>query len=611
MMTRTLGCVFVALVAVTYALPVVEDTWAPEDELLQRVFSDSTPMSLMQADPTTIADAKAKKEKAEGEMKAAEADEKKFTEEEAALTTKAAALKAASEELKDKATKENQAAAAAAAANAADVMKKAEAAEAATKKAEADAKAFQKEMSDLEAKMKKETGDEAKKTAARIAKVKAELKKNADDKKAAEDAKAAAEAALKKAGEDLAATKKNILDKYNATVKANKAKLDADTAKLDGEEKAMHAKFAKEDLDNKQKAKLAEEAVADEAAAKKAVTDAHNAAFKAAAEKKAKKVEAEYAADMAVVHRQDKIAADAEALAKKENAAAVAYQKKGDEEESNQDAYDAEMVECATDGSECMDAKTKKCLKIDDKKGPWLDTADLVHCSMKEQHVSEYSGEDWVGKSNAPDPVPREKASPECKKLVAANKAAAAVYKTHGKDFPAVELACGDNKGASGDSTNGPTKVYTDRVAALKALAAAMTECPEFCFDDTTTDTENDKGEKTTDNNGICIDKSFWAGFAEDVLDNPVYKGELCTVKGKIKAGDPGPALCTAVTDAVNEFTKVADAGNTPAPAPATALLQADPNTIAAALKAASEELKDKATKENQAAAAAAAANAA
>jgi len=604
-MTRTLGCVFVALVAVTYALPVVEDTWAPEDELLQRVFSDSTPMSLMQADPTTIADAKAKKEKAEGEMKAAEADEKKFTEEEAALTTKAAALKAASEELKDKATKENQAAAAAAAANAADVMKKAEAAEAATKKAEADAKAFQKEMSDLEAKMKKETGDEAKKTAARIAKVKAELEQNAKDKKAAEDAKAAAEAALKKAGEDLAATKKNILDKYNATVKANKAKLDADTAKLDGEEKAMHAKFAKEDLDNKEKAKLAEEAVADEAAAnkkaakaaqdaitaaydkkakaaaakeavyqkevaaKKAVTDAHNAAFKAAAEKKAKKVEAEYAADMAVVHRQDKIAADAEALAKKENAAAVAYQKKVDEEEKNQDAYDAEMVECATDGSECMDAKTKKCLKIDDKKGPWLDTADLVHCSMKEQHVSEYSGEDWVGKSNAPDPVPREKASPECKKLVAANKAAAAVYKTHGKDFPAVELACGDNKGASGDSTNGPTKVYTDRVAALKALAAAMTECPEFCFDDTTTDTENDKGEKTTDNNGICIDKSFWAGFAEDVLDNPVYKGELGTVKGKIKAGDPGPALCTAVTDAVNEFTKVADAGNTPAPAPA------------------------------------------
>merc|ERR1719149_288591 len=140
MMTRTLGCVFFALVAVTYALPIVEDTWAPEVELLQRVFSDSTPMSFMQADadPSTIADAKAKKDAEEAKEQEAAADEKKFTDEEADLTKKAAALGAKSKKLSDEATAANVAAASAAAANAADVMKKATQAAADTVKAEAE-----------------------------------------------------------------------------------------------------------------------------------------------------------------------------------------------------------------------------------------------------------------------------------------------------------------------------------------------------------------------------------------------------------------------------------------------------------------------------------------
>jgi hypothetical protein len=606
MMTRTLGCVFFALVAVTYALPIVEDTWAPEDELLQRVFSDSTPMSFMQADadPSTIADAKAKKDAEEAKEQEAAADEKKFTDEEADLTKKAAALSANSKKLSDEATAANAAAASAAAANAADTMKKATQAAADTAKAEAEGKKFQAEMKDLEAALAKQDGDEAAKTKARIAKVQAELKKNAEDKAAAEKAKADAEKALEDAHDKLAADEKKTNDDYAATVKSNNDKLEADKKQLEEAKKKKDDEFDKMDLDNKAKAHVAEEEIKAEAAANKkaaseeeasikaafdakakaaaekesayqkvvagkaAETKAHNAKFKKEHEAEEAKAEAEYAAAMGKVHAEDKVAADAEALAKKENAQAVADQKKADEAAANHDNYDEEMKECAPDGSECLDEKNV-CQKLDDKKGPWF-AKDLIHCSATEQKVSEYSGEAWTGADNTPAAVPRETASDACTAALAKDKGVAALdVKFSGKAFPAVALACGDNGGKTGDSAHGASDVYQARVASLKALADAMHICPEFCIDDTTTDTENDAGDKTTDNNGICIDKDFWPQFAQDVLDNPVYNGNLGTVKSKIAAGDPGPALCTAVTDAVKMFTTVADAGNTPAPAPA------------------------------------------
>merc|ERR1719171_1021596 len=570
MMTRTIGCLFVALVAVTYALPVVEDTWAPEDELLQRVFSDSTPMSLMQADPSTIKHAADAKAKADAEAKEAGADEAKFAKEESDLTAKAAKLKEASAKLRDAATAANQKAASDAAANAADTMKKAQEAAAATAKAEAAGAKFQAEMKTLQADLAKQDGDAAAATKARIAKVEAELKANDEAKaKAQADGKAAA-AALKKSGEDLAAEKKKILDDYNSKTAAMGAKLKADTAKLDADHKAMEDKFDKMDMDNAAKAKAATAAVAAEkaqndkdAAAEKAAINSKYAKIKAAHdkanaawddkaavdatregtkkdfEKKAAAAQADYDAKMAHAATLKKIADEAAAALAASVKKSEEDQKAADAAANAGDAKDAEDTECAIDGSECR-AEDGTCKKISDK-GPYLGD-DYVSCSDKPgDHGGEYGGEAWMGADNAPAAVVPEEPSDECKKLLDANADAKAAMATH-DDMPLVNAACKDG-GKLGDDKDTPAK-YQKVLDALGAICDAMGECPEYCYPGTGTTTD----DGVTDTLGNCIDKGTYAGFKQMIDDMPVY--EKSGTNGRFTAGDPGPALCKAITDA-------------------------------------------------------------
>merc|ERR1719486_1832542 len=142
-MQKILVIAAIALFATTLAAPVFEDSWDVEDELLQRVHEDSTPLSLMQADPSTIAHAEAEKDKATKAAAAAAGDEEKYTKEVAEAHKKATALGAQDKANSDAAAKANLAAAKDAAKYAASAMSKSAAATKATIAAEAQNTKFQ------------------------------------------------------------------------------------------------------------------------------------------------------------------------------------------------------------------------------------------------------------------------------------------------------------------------------------------------------------------------------------------------------------------------------------------------------------------------------------
>merc|ERR1719454_920787 len=408
----------------------------------------------------------------------------------------------------------------------------------------------------------------------------------------------------------------------------------------------MEDKFDKMDMDNAAKAKAATAAVAAEkaqndkdAADEKAAINSKYAGIKAAHDKANAAWDAKAAADKAALDATregtkkdfEKKAAAAQADYDAKMAHAATLKKIADEAA---DAHDAEDTECAIDGSECR-AEDGTCKKISDK-GPYLGD-DYVSCSDKPgDHGGEYGGEAWMGADNAPAAVVPEEPSDECKKLLAANAdAAAAISKSDG-DCPVVELACGDDDGKLGDDKDTPAK-YAKVIAAIGAACDAMGECPEYCYPDTETKTD----DGIVDSLGNCIDKGTYAGFKQMIDDMPVY--EKSGTNGRFTAGDPGPALCKAVRDA--SCAAAAVGGATPKTCPEELfLLQADPSTIkhaadakakadaeakeagadeakftkeesdltakAAKLKEASAKLRDAATAANQKAASDAAANA-
>merc|ERR1711968_217083 len=229
-----------------------------------------------------------------------------------------------------------------------------------------------------------------------------------------------------------------------------------------------------------------------------------------------------------------------------------------------------------------------------------------------------------------------EEPSDECKKLLDANADAKAAMENK-EDCPVVVAACGDDDGKLGDDKDTPAK-YAKVIAAVNAICDAMGECPEYCYPGTGTTTD----DGVTDTLGNCIDKGTYAGFKQMINDMPVY--EKSGTNGRFTAGDPGPALCKAITDATCAAAAVGGAKPKTCPEELF-LLQADPSTIkhaadakakadaeakeageeeakfaadesaltakAAKLKEASEKLRDAATAANQKAASDAAADAA
>merc|ERR1719502_1507574 len=121
----TFAVVAIALFVGAYSLPVAEDTWSDQDEMLARVFSDASPVaSLLQADPDTVAHAEGEAAANSEAEATAKADEEAYTAEEAKFEAKAHKLKEAEDALQAKAATDNAAASSAAAAYAEDAVAK-------------------------------------------------------------------------------------------------------------------------------------------------------------------------------------------------------------------------------------------------------------------------------------------------------------------------------------------------------------------------------------------------------------------------------------------------------------------------------------------------------
>merc|ERR1719160_612441 len=128
------------LVVSAYAVPVIEESWSAEDDLLARVYSDSAPVStLLQSEPTKSASGDLAEEKQKAAEEAA-AEAKEHEEEWAAKEpkrhNKVLALREESKTLADDAAKANAKADADAAAYDEQVMKSVTDAAAMTAKAE-------------------------------------------------------------------------------------------------------------------------------------------------------------------------------------------------------------------------------------------------------------------------------------------------------------------------------------------------------------------------------------------------------------------------------------------------------------------------------------------
>jgi len=239
-----------------------------------------------------------------------------------------------------------------------------------------------------------ETAAEGSEAVAEADKKKSEIEENAASKASADASAASKEKADDKTAADLDAAKA-LNDEKKAQEKKLQAEVDAKEAAV-AEKAAAAAKaagLAKKEAEEKalaEKREAEEKAAADKAAAEKAAADKaeHDAeearrlevaAKKAAADKKAAAAKAE--ADAAKAEA-DKIAAEKKAAADKAAA-----------DEAALDPLLHLDVECATDGSECLeghlhpigtgtnhDGPKQTCENVHHDKGPWISAEDFVSC---------------------------------------------------------------------------------------------------------------------------------------------------------------------------------------------------------------------------------------
>merc|ERR1719326_1139615 len=267
---------------------------------------------------------------------------------------------------------------------------------------------------------------------------------------------------MKAANLKLAADQKKLNDDYKATMAKLSATNKANQKKFDAAQKESQKKFAAKFAGNKAAAAAAQAAIAasvkaanKEAAAKTARINRRHAAEQAAKHKAdtayAKKAAADAAAlrksRAATAEKFAKVAAKADRAFEKDMQEAGEKKGKADEKETKaSEASDAEIKECAIDGSECQ-TPDGKCHKTTPK-GPFMGD-DLVSCADKKPAEEEDAGLSWAG---IEPPLPAEscpKPSAACKKSAAACdkdshcKAAKAKGGTNG----IVDVGCHGGKG--------------------------------------------------------------------------------------------------------------------------------------------------------------------
>merc|ERR1719197_957954 len=372
----------VALLAGINALPVAEDKWSDQDEMLARVFSDSTPVSMMiqeSGNDETIAHAQGQAETNHADASDAAATEDEATAQETAATESAAGLAAEENHLAE------EAAMAAYEKTMADLAASGEAADAATEKRLAD---------------EKSTAD---KTASDLADAEAAGEKAAHDLEASEahlqaqkakiagDYATAMDGINKKAEADDKAIADEAADwkaKYEANVTGNNNAASEMEAKLEAEKKqnAADAKAAHDDIEAKYAGIDAAHQAAEDAFHAKQDADAKalaasRAETQAEFAKTAADAQAEYAHQMAVA---DEMQADADA-------AKAEYDEDMAAGEREQEEHDALTKAALESGNEIKGCTTEQCLNTDgecvnlkDEDGTqhyWQDSTDLTSCT--------------------------------------------------------------------------------------------------------------------------------------------------------------------------------------------------------------------------------------
>merc|ERR1719502_1981506 len=552
----TFAVVAIALFVGAYSLPVAEDTWSDQDEMLARVFSDASPVaSLLQADPDTVAHAEGEAAANSEAEATAKADEEAYTAEEAKFEAKAHKLKEAEDALQAKAATDNAAASSAAAAYAEDAVAKSAAASKASADAEAAHQAamaaYNKTLADL--------------AAAGLA---ASEKKLADAKAGIATAYASAmEDILAKNASNNAAMAKEAAD-WQATYASNQT---SNAAKAAMVSEHLAAEKAKNEADAKQ----AMDDIDAKYAAKKAATDAAKAAWQAKADADAKALaasradvqahfakiaadnQAEYEAKMAVA---DAMQADADAAhADYENALAdsEAEQKAIDAMTANTVASDNEMQGCTTE--QCL-STDGKCTDLKDESGTqihWINSDDLVTCTDPPtgQYGAAYNaGAARAGIAAALTLAPIPAPSDECEALLDGRDTRLASFPASAKkiidDFdckkdylPLDTFIC--------DPDLSPEQVQT----AMQFFTEAGSKCPMWCVPGS--ETYTDDGVMVT--HGFCLTRDDWKQFKEEVEDTPEYHNigtvMSSTGEGRFEADNQWNArMCTMAKSFIEGF---------------------------------------------------------
>jgi len=578
------AAIAIALIATCAALPYVEESWHAEDELLHRVYEDSSPMSeLLQASPGTVNTAN--KAALKHNIKAAKygAKEKTFAGAEKKAEEKAKGLAEADTKLKKEAAVDNAAADKAEGKFKLSAMAKIGAASAATDKAEA-RETKRRIAYKLAMKALKKQGENAdKKAKNRVAKTKALL----DAAKAAtkeEKKKQAAIAEQEKADAAKLLKSNNDAEKKfedDEAANAKELKEANEEAKKD-DDKAQTA-FRNDFLNNKKKEKKQEEEIENEKKqnAKDAAEETRkiNEAGKKRDEEEAKLVKEEHKqleekktaesnrrkgvrekAHKKMLENKAKQAVTAEKVAKAKQAAKEAKEAKEasvkkaakdqaatEKDTEEEDKEDGAMKECATDGSECLqcekvnaDKEKCHCVKIG-VGGPPYFAADDVSCSSVPAKQPTW----YTVAPNAPPTEPVAADEEKCKAIIGgATGVLKAAFDGMKTTCPLVAVACAKDK-----------MTFAARKAAMHSVIQAGENCKPMCFQGTGTATD----DGVADTHGICIDPDDYKGASEMLDKNNEYKA--MGTGGRFKAGPP-PDLCNWATQMVCGLTGGAGVAN-------------------------------------------------
>merc|ERR1719399_954428 len=542
---------FIALVAFAHALPAAEESWSDSDELLARVFSDPTPVSLMQKDADLNEEDHQKRiDEASDEAKTLDAEAKKgkgkrkeFRQEQKEFEKQAKKLNDKQEKLALKAQRKNAKAATAAAAYVAEVTGKIEAAN----KASADAEAAHEEALAELAAIQKELADEGETadadTKERLAKAKAKAEETAEALKEAKSALEAAHAELAKAKKDNEEKLAEIAKDYNDEVAAFAAEQQEHAAAVAEELKnnglnaaAAQKQIAEEAADNKAAAKEEHDEIEDKYAKKEAAQEAAQAAWQAKADDDAKalaatraatqaKFEAQEAADEAAYEKDMAHAGELQAEAYQDDVAA------GEHEQEEADAmtkaelgYGNEIEECAT-GTQCLDATDMKCKNLDKT---FCIAEDQFSCApvpasgeCNEFGAAAGAGLDTYNVAPALTVAPIGRPTRKCiKHIRGARKAipggilsSIMKWDPEKTELPMTEFFCGH------DDLPGATVK-----AAFEYFMTALEICPMYCVPGTAETVKSTDGlHDLPINHGICLTNADAAAFGDEVKRLPIY----------------------------------------------------------------------------------------